>query len=111
MSLSYGWEKPFKAVYTTVGSQRSLQERLAHAFIYNLSPLEKDDLTAETWDRFQELRRAVTSKPAVGDEGTINATTSAMTDEEAEKCLEEMVGIFSDIAQALGVENHKYETK
>ena len=46
------------------------------------------------------MLQATTSRPALADEGTISATTSRMTDDEATKWLTKSFEIFSEIAEA-----------
>lgn len=99
MALGYAWEKFFSAVYYAAASEESLQKRLANAYAYNIIHLREDDVPAPIWERMKKLREAVTSKPAHADEGTITATTSVMSTEEAGKLLEEVVSLFNEIAQ------------
>jgi hypothetical protein len=103
MALNYGWEKLFSACHYAVGSNETPQKRLAASISYNLIQLKREDLQDdETWERLKELMDAATCKPAKGDEGTIEATTAQMTDDEAAKWLREMMSIFSDVAEEYG---------
>ena len=99
MSLGYAWEKMFNAVYGAASSEEPLQQRLATAYMYHVMYVHKADVPAEIWERVDALGKAVNSKPAVGSEGTIAATTSQMSTEEASKWLEEIVSIFNSVAE------------
>lgn len=111
MSLAYGWEKFYTAVYTAMASDEPLQKRVATAHSYFLAFVAKENVPADVWERLQEWTKAVNSVPPVANERSIGATTSLMTDQEAGKRLEEVAGMFSDIAQAYGVEHQQHVTK
>jgi hypothetical protein len=68
--------------------------------------LERDSFPdGETWNRFERLITATTGLPARNrSEGTIEATTSQMTDDEAGHWLQEAFGICNDITVAYGAE-------
>ena len=105
MSFNYGWEKFYLAIRFGLGSSGTVQERLK-AVISGVSHLSADNFPDEqNWNEFRELLHETTKHPAQGGEGTIEATTSRMTDEEAEKCLDKAFDIFSDIARAYGRES------
>lgn len=103
MALNYGWEKFFSAVHNAIGSEEPPQKRLASAYIFNIIHVHRDDVpNDEVWARIEKLTRAVTNKPAKGNEGTVEATTSVMSTEEAQKWLKEIVSLFGEIAEAYG---------
>ena len=102
MSLSYGCEKFYNAVSTAMVSDESLQKRLEDVYSSGLDRLGGADVPLNVWDRLQELKRAATS--AVVNVGSIHATTSAMSDRDASKWLEQIAGMFKDVAEAYGVE-------
>jgi hypothetical protein len=56
----------------------------------------------KSWKRFEKLLSETTCLPAKGNEGTIQATTSQMTDDEAGRCLREAFEFFSKIREAYG---------
>ena len=103
MGLNYAWEKFFTSLYYAIDSKASLQDRLA-SVISKVAHLSADSFPSdgEIWNRYKGLMEATTKLPALHEEGTIKATTSQMTDEEATRWLREAVGIFSDIAKAYG---------
>jgi len=89
-----------------IGSDDSVQERLAGVVADSVNHLTRDDFpNEELWIRVQKLINATTCKPARGDEGTIVATTSQMTSEEASKWLREVLSLFSEVAEASGAWN------
>ena len=103
MALNYGWEKLFCACDYAVGSNETLQAWLAAAISSNVHLLSRDDLPSDVaWARLKKILSATTCKPAKGNEGTIAATTSQMTDEEAAKWLREIMSLFSDVAEEYG---------
>jgi hypothetical protein len=101
MGVNYGWEKFFILLDYAIASKASLQDRLASA-ISKVEGLSADSFPSDgdSWVRYKGLIEATTKLPALHKEGTIQATTSQMTDEEAARWLREAVGIFSDIARA-----------
>lgn len=103
MAIDYGWEKFFSAVYGSIGSERSPQDRLADSYVFDIVHVRREDVPSdETWERIQRLTRAVTGKPAKQGEGSVKATTSGMPSEEAAKWLQEIVSIFNELAEAYG---------
>jgi hypothetical protein len=103
MGVDYAWEKFFTSLHYAVAGSDSLQSRLA-SVIMGVHHLGADSFPAdgEIWEEFQVLKRETTKLQARGNEGTIQATTSQMTDDEAAKWLRVAFGIFSDIAKAYG---------
>jgi hypothetical protein len=111
LTLSYGWEKLFTAVYTAISSDEPPQKRLANAYIYHLIHIHEENVPPEVWKQLTALTAAVTSTPPVGTEGSVVASTSKMSDEEARKWLEKIASMFSDVAQAYGVEMSEIEKR
>lgn len=103
MGLNYGWEKLFLACDFAVGSTDTPQKRLQNIACFDIINLRREDLPShDSWERLQKVRRACTSKPANGDEGTIAATTSQMSDDEATKWLKEILSLFNEVAEEYG---------
>jgi hypothetical protein len=107
MSLEYAMEKFFTAVYTAAVSELPLQQRLRDAYAYNIIHVDQGDVPDEVWTRLERFRHAVSHRPALGNEGTITATTSQLTSDEARTLLTEMVGIYERIAEAYYVKMNK----
>ena len=107
MSLHYGWEKFFIAVSDAASSEKTLQERLRDAYVYNLMYVREENLPPDVWTELRELHQVITARPAEGDEGTVAATTAVMSDEEASKWLRKVVAWFSEICQAHGADKER----
>lgn len=99
MSLGYTWEKFYVAVETLVG-QGSIQDRLCGAYSSALMRLEPKDLPKDLRADFIELERKLTSVEPTGDEGSIAASTKAMSADDAEKLAKQIVSMFNDIARS-----------
>jgi hypothetical protein len=106
MGISHGWEVFYRAVGSAVTSNESLQERLG-SVIMLLGLLQRESFTSdEMWERFRSLKEETTKCPATfRGEGTIHATTSQMSDEEARRLLNESFEIFNELAEAKGRED------
>jgi len=102
MAGSYGyiWEKFYQAVNGLVASQRSLQERIAGAYVYHLMQAEHHGLPPEIQDAFAELKAAVSS---VADdpsgEGTVMASARKLTELEAHRILELIVSMYDSVTK------------
>jgi 7-cyano-7-deazaguanine synthase in queuosine biosynthesis len=106
MGIDYGWEKFFNTLSYAVGSAASPQERLESVMV-GTNHLERDSFPDdETREAFEEMLKATTSRAAQRDEGTIRATTSRMTNDEAAKWLTKAFKIFAEIAEAYGAQQH-----
>jgi hypothetical protein len=103
LKLSYGFEKLYLACHNAIGSTETPQKRLASAATYNLMYLLRENLPSdEAWEKLQNIIDATTSKPAEGDEGTIEATISKMSDDDAAKWLRDTLDILSDVVEERG---------
>ena len=103
LDLTYGWEKLFNACHYAAGSRETPQKRLAAIVADDILVLRRENLPSdEAWSRVQKVRHAATCKPARGSEGTIEATTSQMTDDEASEWLREIMSLFSEVAEEYG---------
>jgi hypothetical protein len=105
MDIDHGWEKFFITLHFAVASTASPQKRLAEV-VRSVCRLERDSFPdGETWNRFEKLIAATTGfSEGNKSEGTIESTTSQMTDEEAGHWLQEAFGICNDITVAYGAE-------
>ena len=104
VGLNYGCEKFGSAIDSALTNTDPLQTRLAGVML-GVHHLQRDDFPDDvTWERFQKLLTGTTMLPATGDEGTIQATTSKMTDDEARTWLHEAFYIYTCIGEAYGRE-------
>jgi hypothetical protein len=102
MGVDYGWEKFFSSLNYAVANTDSLQKRLAGVAM-GVCHLDRDSFPDdETWKRFENFMNVTTLLSAKGNEGTIQATTSEMSDGEAHQWLQEALGLFSELAEAYG---------
>ena len=105
MGVDYGWEKFYSAMRYAAASSDSVQRRLA-GVIMQVSLLDRGHFpNDEEWQKFEELIKETTKTPARGDEGTIQATTSKMTEDEASGFLHTAFDIFNQMAWSYGAEN------
>jgi hypothetical protein len=79
-------------------SDRSIQERLATAALI-LSRLHRpdEDLPEELREEFMTLWHDLTKEPAVGNEGTINATTRKLTAEQGKALASQSFSIYTEL--------------
>ena len=103
MPFGYGWEKFFGAILGAVSNEQPLRERLESAYDNHLINLEEGHVPPDVWARLKKLEQAV--------EGSAAASGSAMSDGDAAKWLQEIVSMFSEVAQAHGGENYRRGTK
>jgi hypothetical protein len=105
MGVDYGWEKFYSALRYALQSNESLQERL-ESVIIGVCHLQRDSFPSdESWEHFDSLMKETMKRAArTSHEGTIHATTSQMSDEEAGRLLESAFDLFSDLAEKYGAE-------
>ena len=93
----------FPSCHYAVGSDETPQKRLAAVVSNDLIHLRRENLpNDESWERVRKIMQATTCKPAKGDEGAIEATTSQMTAEKAAEWLREVMSLFSEVAEESG---------
>jgi hypothetical protein len=107
MNYGYGWEKLFLALNGAVSSEKSPKQRLADAYLYQIKYVTQQNVPAEVWRKITDLEAALRGQAAVGDEGSVAASVSALSDDEARKWLLEIVSMFNEVAQAHGVDKNK----
>ena len=89
-------EKLWQAIDTLVMSGGRLQERLASAAI-SLTGVylpSKSDLPKKYGEEIKSIIRDLTKEPAKGDEGTIQATTRKLNDQEAEQVAKRILSLY-----------------
>ncbi len=94
----HGRELLYKATQGLVISNSDIKIRLKHAFI-ELSSLKEDELPPDLWNRFSAIYQEVTSKPAVGDEGRIQATLKTIDDLRASEIADQIFDLFVGISR------------
>ena|SRR5258708_31490849 len=101
MGVNHGWECYYVAVRGAAAHNGSLQERLQQCVLV-LLPIRRDDFpNDETFDRHKKLISETTKRAERHpDGGTLIATTSQMSDEEATRLLWEICDLFSIVTDA-----------
>jgi hypothetical protein len=92
-------EKCLMAVLVLAESQDDLRARLATAVANTLFALAPRDVPDELVPAFHLLHLRMTHEPAIGDEGTIVATTQRMTDDEAKATIAEIVRLYGALIE------------
>lgn len=99
--VGYGWEKFYGALRGATRSSWSLQRRL-ESVVMGICHLRRDSFPSdESWERFDSFLKVTSKSDARNEhEGTIHATTSQMSDEDAVRLLETTFDIFNDLARS-----------
>jgi hypothetical protein len=93
MSEDYTREKLYAAVDALAASSAPIQQRLRHA-AENLHTLKPDDFSEkEDGERFALIMATLSSTDPAGSEGAFDATTAAMSDEDAVKIASAVVDL------------------
>jgi hypothetical protein len=110
--MSYQWQKLYSAIESLIGNG-PLQERLAYAAqaLLRLSTPLAPEFRTHLKEEFQSIWRELTRIPAEGNEGSIRATTSAMSNEEAKKISNRIFRLFCEVAKLDAVEEHEHQMR
>lgn len=104
LKWNYPWEKLYSACSAAIGSAMSPQERLKHAaWEVSLLLVNADISDKGLRKRMEQLVATCSNKPDQG-EGTMPATISQMTDDEAGELLREIFVMFIKVAEYYAVE-------
>ena len=98
MALSYGYEKLTLAMHSMATSSASIQERIAHAYMFHLIHLRREDLPDGLWWIMQEISAQVTAKEAIANEGKVMATVNQMSDEDAVAIAHKIASLFDQVS-------------
>ena len=95
MSANYTQQKLWQAVKALIGPGH-IQERLnsAAVLLVLLDPRMAFPSDPDAQTRFGRLIERLTSAPPSGDEGTIEATTRTLSDDEGGRLAEDIFGLF-----------------
>ena len=107
MALDYAWEKLSASVSTLTEGTGTIQQRLRDAYSQFMR-LQAEDLPPVLWAKYTAIDQQLTRIPAAGDEGTLMATTSVMSDEEARQIASDMFWLYDAVARLYG-EEQPYE--
>jgi hypothetical protein len=106
MLFGYGWEHFHAAVERIACSQDPLQDRLADAFLNEITSIQERHVTPEVWDRLANMRAELCKIPAPGEASAIIATTLQMSDSEARKWLKEILHLYEEVCREYA--RHEY---
>jgi hypothetical protein len=98
----HGLERFCKAAFALAQSTDQLPSRLADAYSLNLNDLRPDELSVSAWARLELLGARLTRQSAVGDEGTIVATSRVMSEGEAREIINIVVDLYGQVASEAG---------
>lgn len=97
----YGWEKLHNAVSSLALGTTSLQERLANAMMHSLDLIHEQNMPPELYERLGRVKehfRQVHIAPA--NAGTIHASASRISDDDACEIAAEIVSLFNGQCEA-----------
>jgi hypothetical protein len=98
-NYSRGWEKLHLAVHTLAGTGTQ-KERLVDAVAYNLIHIIPDkDLPEELHDEFTEFKHKITSVPAKGNEGSIQATVNTLAESDVGQFVKEIISFYDTVCR------------
>ena len=92
MSVSYVIEKYGEAVVVLATKPGRVQERLRHAY-NRIAWVPYTALAPDLQEEFERLRKTMPRVPSRG-EGPVEATTSAMSDDDAETVARDMLDLY-----------------
>lgn len=99
MSAGYTWEKFHLAMSGLATSTKSVQSRLADAYVYHLMHAEHDGLPEDIREDFQQLKEALSRKNAVGDEGSVAASAAALDEVEAHNLVDLIISMYDRVVK------------
>ena len=98
---SYGWEIHYKAILALMGGSRTLEERLAGALselaMLRLSNLQ--EIPTHIRGEFEVFVDEMTSVPATGEEGIIQATVATLDDVQVQIAIEKILSFYTRIVE------------
>lgn len=97
MKNTYPHEKFSNAISSMAVSPKSIQERIADAYVYNLIHLKPEELPEEIRYQFTELAKKLTAVEPNGNEGSVSATTNQMSTDEAIEIAQEIVSMADSV--------------
>ena len=98
MDLSYTWEKLYLAVNAMAASNRSIQDRLASAYLH-FDVLRSGDFPEDLQERFKNIVATLTAVQAEGNGGKVKATVRRMSDETACQLANQIVELLGAVSR------------
>lgn len=96
-TMTYAAEKFSNAVRELAIGTGGIRERLRNAYMHNVAHLEPERIPSDVRDRFIELRASMTWAEPTGTEGSIAATTQAISEDHAQRLATIIVDIALDL--------------
>jgi hypothetical protein len=97
MGIDYAWQQLHLASELAKDASRTPQSRIADAYLYNLSYIREEFVPSEVWARLQNICKTVTWRNSKGFSGTVPATTSQMSDPEAQQVIDEILSLYDKV--------------
>lgn len=94
MKDMYAWEKFSSAIRGMAVSSKSIQQRLADAYVYNLIHVDPEKLPGDIRADFIQLNKRLTAVAPLAGEGSVQATVSGMSDQEATEIGSRIVDMY-----------------
>ena len=98
MKNPYPNEKFSKAVYSMATSPKPLRERIADAYIFNISHVKIEEVPETVRSKFSNLIERLTSVEPTANEGSVIASVQQMSTEEAIEIANDILYIADIIA-------------
>ena len=100
----YASEKFSSAVRGMAVSPKSIQHRLADAYVYNLIHVEDDKVPEEIQADFRKLKERLRDVAPLAGEGGIQPMSSNMSDDEARTLASQIVDMYFQVESALNAD-------
>jgi hypothetical protein len=109
MSLQYIAEKLFDAIETLALHPGPVKDRLLWAYRDSVSKIKlfANDLPVESRNLFNRIDAAMTKVSPVGDEGSIAATISAMSEADAKKLIQDVILLLWEVSSELAIQSRQ----
>lgn len=105
MSYAYASEKLFTALHDVIGAADSPQRRLAGAYSSGVYLLQHEIVPdEEIQQRLRRLNAALTTNKTDDVNGSIQASATAMSNEDAAKWLQEILSLLVEISERYALE-------
>lgn len=105
--LDYGFEKFSRAAYILTTSTESIKECLFNAG-YEIGALRRDNIPEEFREEFSNLDRRINSGIPQNREGSLRATVSQISNEEAEKIADDIISLNDKLIRWREKNNESY---
>ena len=94
MKKTYPYEKFMAAVHGMAASPKSVQQRIADAYLSSIMHAKSNEVPEEMRGIFEQLHRRLTSVEPQGDEGRVQATVRKMSPEDAISIINDITHIY-----------------